>query len=205
MKLKLVLLLFVNLVHINAAELEAQIDACNKGDDKRCYEAGMVLTTGKNSEDQDKRVLGLEYMRKACGGGVKEACHAMAENHYINRHYIAAKPYLKMSCSDGIVFACASLGTMYRDGQEVTQDDVLAREYYEKACEGGEKDSCINVAIMHRGGFGVPKDRSKEKLFYNKACVAGSEAGCKQHSRMDNEDKGIEEEGFFDTIVNFFK
>ena len=96
------------------------------------------------------------------------------------------------------------MGTMYRDAQEIRQNDVLAREYYEKACALGSADACINVAIMYRGGFGVTKDRTSEKMFYKKACDAGSKAGCDSYTKMDNKDKGIEEPGLWDTLKSLF-
>lgn len=202
--MKLVLALFVSLTWINAEELDAEIEACLKGDVASCYKAGTALTTGKNAEDQEKKNMGLEYMRKACKFGEEKACDVLGDNYYTDKHYQAARPYLENSCNRGIVTACEAMGTMYRDAQEVRQNDILAREFYEKACALKSADSCINVAIMYRGGFGVEKNRAQEKVFYKKACDRGSKAGCDSFTKMDNKDKGIEEPGLWDKFKSLF-
>ena len=204
MKMKLILALFVSLTWGHAEELEAQIEACNKGDIPSCYKAGVTLTTGKHAEEQEKKEMGLEYIRKACKYGEEKACDAMGDNYYKDKHYQAARPYLEKSCKKGVRDACEAMGTMYRDAQEIRQDDVLAREYYEKACALQSADACINVAIMYRGGFGVQKSRAQEKAFYKKACDAGSKAGCDSFTKMDNKDKGIEEPGLWDKFKSLF-
>lgn len=197
-------ILLVGLSCMYATEIEVQIEACNKGSIQSCYEAGLALTTGKNAENQEKKDMGLEYIRKACKYGEEKACDVLGNNYLENKHYQAAKPYLEASCSRGIWSACDGLGTMYRDGLEIRQDDVKAREYYEKACELGSKDSCINVAIIYRGGFGVEKNREKEKMYYKKACDNASKSGCKSYKKMDNEDKGIEEPGIWERLKSLF-
>lgn len=202
--MKLVLALFVSLTWINAEELDAQIEACHKDDVASCYKAGIALTTGKNAEDQEKKNMGLEYIRKACKFGEEKACDVLGDNYYIDKHYQAARPYLENACNRGIVTACEAMGTMYRDAQEIRQNDILAREFYEKACVLKSADACINVAIMYRGGFGVEKSRVQEKMFYKKACDAGSKAGCDSFKKMDNKDKGIEEPGLWDKFKSLF-
>ena len=202
--MKLIVGLLWGFVCVNAAEVDVQIEACNKGNIKSCYKAGMALTTGENAEDQEKKDVGLEYIRKACKYGEEKACDALGDNYYKDKHYQAAKPYLEASCSNGVKTACEAMGTMYRDAQEISQNDVLAREYYEKACTLGSADACINVAIIYRGGFGVAKDRTSEKMFYKKACDAGSKAGCDSYTAMDNKDKGIEGPGLWDKLKSLF-
>jgi TPR repeat protein len=204
MKMKLVLALFAALTWGQAEELESQIEACHQGDIQSCYKAGMTLTTGKHAENQEKKAMGLEYIRKACKFGEEKACQALGDNYYKDKHYQAARPYLENSCNKGVKDACEAMGTMYRDAQEIRQDDVLSREFYEKACALQSADSCINVAIMYRGGFGVQKSRAEEKAFYKKACDAGSAAGCDMYTKMDNKDKGIEEPGLWGTLKSLF-
>lgn len=202
--MKLVWALLIGFASVNAADLEAQIEACKMGDAKSCYEAGIALSTGKNAENQEKKEIGLEYIRKACKYGEAKACDTMGDNYYKDKHYQAAKPYLEGSCNKGVKTACEAMGTMYRDAQDIRQDDVLSREFYEKACALKSADSCINVAIMYRGGFGVMKDRASEKMFYKKACDAGSKAGCDFYTKLDNQDKGIEEPGLWDKFKSLF-
>lgn len=204
MKLKFIWVLCLGLVNVHATDLEVNIEACKSGNIQSCYEAGLTLTTGDNAEDQLKKSLGLEYIRKACKYGQEQACDTMGENYYADKHYQAAKPYLIVSCNKGSKTACEAMGTMYRDAQEIKQNDVLAREYYEKACTLGSADACINVAIMYRGGFGVNIDRKMEKTFYKKACDLESKAGCALFTKINNQDKGIEEPGILEKLKSLF-
>ena len=183
-------LIFLQALELNKETLQ-QIEKCRNGDAKLCYKAGLFLSTGRNEQDQEKKDLGLEYIRRACSYGVKKACDTMGDNYFKDKHYLAAKPYLEKSCKRDIVFACNALGTMYRDGHDVRQNDVKSRHYYEKACLLKEPNACINVAIMYRGGFGVEKNQTAEKKYYKMACEAGSKAGCKSFKYIDDEEKGI--------------
>ena len=187
-----------------ASDLGEKEKLCQEGNATSCYEVGVVLSTGKNGENQDKKELGIEYIRKACKYSVNEACDALGEHYYKDKHYQAARPFMQMSCSRGVRSACEGVGTMYRDAQEIEQSDLKAREYYDKACDLKSGDACINIAIMYRGGFGVTINRVNEKAYYKKACDAGSEVGCNAFTRMDNKDKGIEEPGLWEKFKSLF-
>lgn len=183
---------------------QAQITQCRSGDVESCYKVGLALSTGTNAEDQEKKNLGLEYIRRACKYGEEKACDTMGENYFKDKHYGGAKPYLEESCERGIVSACNALGTIYRDGHDVRQNDIQSRKYYKKACVLKGADACINVAIMYRGGFGVERNQTQEKLYYKRACDAGSEVGCKSFTRLDNEERGIEPPSIIDKFKSLF-
>ncbi|NOR56547.1 MAG: hypothetical protein GQ531_10095 [Sulfurovum sp.] len=204
MKMKLILALGLMFGLLHASDLETQIEACKNGNGESCYTAGIALTTGENAEDQEKKTLGLEYLRKSCKYGVNKACDAMGVNYYEEKHFGAARPYLEGSCKRGIVDACEGLGTIYRDGHDIRANDTLSREYYEDACDLNSSNACYAVAIVYRGGFGVEKSRSKEKAFYKKACDFGNEDGCERFTTMDNADKGIEEPGLWEKFKSLF-
>lgn len=204
MKSTRIWLLVAGFITVCTANIDMDIQACNSGDIKYCYKAAVTLTTGDNAKNQEKKTLGLEYMRKACKFGHTQACDTMGETYYAQKHYQAAKPYLVDSCNRGKKNACEAIGTMYRDAQEIKQDDVLAKKYYDKACTLGSADACINIAIMYRGGFGVNINRDFEKKYYQKACDFGSNMGCKHFIKMDNQDKGIEEAGILDMLKSLF-
>jgi len=207
-KIKLVLAFCLGFTAVNALELNKeiniQIQDCQNGHLQSCYDVGVLLTSGENAENQEKKDLGLEYMLRACKYGENKACDYMGENYFRDGHYGGARPYLEASCKRKVVSACMGLGTIYRDGHDVKQDDLLSREYYEQACVLGSKDSCISVAIIYRGGFGVDKNRTMVKKYYKKACDAGSEAGCDSFRKMDNKDKGIEEPSLWDKFISLF-
>jgi len=199
--MKAVWVCVVGVMAAHALELDPKVDniiqMCRTGNVQSCYDAGMLLITGENAENQEKKDLGLEYIRRACTYGLDKACDTLGDNYYSNKHYQAARPLYERSCKRGVVHACEALGTMYRDGQDIRANDVISREYYEKACTLGSKDACINVAIIYRGGFGVEKNRSMAKEYYSKACKLGSTAGCDSFKTMDNKDRGIEEPSIF--------
>jgi TPR repeat protein len=207
-KIKLLMAFCLGFTLVNAveltAELKAQTEDCQKGHVESCYEVGIALSSGENAEDQEKKNLGLEYVRRACTSGEKKACDYLAENYFKDGHYLAAKPLYEDACKRGVVEACLGLGTIYRDGHDVRQNDIESRKYYEKACELGSKDACINVAIIYRGGFGIHADRNMVKKYYKKACDNGSEVGCVSFTKMDNKDKGIEEPGLWDKFKSLF-
>ena len=204
MRLKFIWALCAGFIGVYAADHNIKIQACKAGDIKQCYEVAVVLTTGNNAEDQSKKTLGLGYMRKACKYGHKQACDAMGKNYYAQKNYQAAKPYLVGSCNSGNKDACEAIGTMYRDAQEIKQDDVLAREYYEKACTLGSADACINIAIMYRGGFGVNINKGLEKKFYKKSCDLGKKAGCQRFIEIDKKDRGVEEPSMLERLKSLF-
>lgn len=179
-------------------------NACNEGNATACYNYGLPLTQGENEKVQDILEEGMSYMRKACLLGENKGCDAMGDRYFIDKNFGAARPYLIKSCNRNIKSACEAVGTIYRDGHDVKQNDIKAREFFEKACELKSGDACYNVAIIYRGGFGVEKSRTKEKEFYKKGCDVGLKAGCMRFSELDNEDKGIET-GLWITIKNWFK
>jgi len=207
-KMKLLLGLCVGFLSLQAVELSKeinmQIEDCKGEHVQSCFKVGIALTTGENAEDQEKKDLGMEYLRRACSYGETKGCDALGENYFKDQRFFAAKPYFESACERKIVSACSGLGTMYRDGNEVQQNDIKSRKYYEQACTLGDKDACINVAIIYRGGFGIEKSRSMEKAYYKKACDAGSKVGCSSFTRMDNKDKGIEEPGLWDNFKSLF-
>ena len=204
MKIKLILAVCLSVFVVNATELDTQIEACKNGDASACYSAGVILTTGEEAENQEKKTLGLEYLRKSCKYGEAKACDLMGVNYYEEKHFGAARPYLEKSCQRNIVDACNGLGTIYRDGHDIRANDVLSRQYYEQACDLNSSDACYAVAIIYRGGFGVDKSRAEEKSFYKKACDLGNKDGCERFTKMDNEDNGIEEPGIWEKFKSLF-
>lgn len=204
MKFTVLFLVCFSALLANTPELEKTIEACQRGESQSCYLAGKSLITGENAEDQEKKTLGLAYLRKACKYGENEACDLMGMNYYEEKHFGAARPYLEGACKRNIVDACEGLGTIYRDGHDIRANDTLSREYYEQACDLNSSDACYSVAIIYRGGFGVEKSRAKEKAFYKKSCDLKSEAGCERFTELDNEDRGIEPPSIWERFKNLF-
>jgi len=178
-------------------------EACDDNNASACYEYALPLVSGENEKVQDMKEKGMPYIRKSCVLGHNKACDFMGKNYYEAKSYLAARPYLEQSCNRAVKTACEAVGTIYRDGHDVRQNDTKAREFYEKACDLKSPDACHNVAIMYRGGFGVVKDRSMEKSFYQKGCDLELKVSCDQYTILDNEDKGIKT-GLWESIKNWF-
>ena len=70
---KLVFTLVLGITSLLATNLEVQINECKSGNVQSCYTAATALTTGKNAENQEKKTLGLDLMRKACKFGEEKA------------------------------------------------------------------------------------------------------------------------------------
>ena len=202
MKKIILIVLFANL--LNGSALEENKKECKNNNATSCFKVGLELVSGKNAEDQELKALGLDYIRKACIYGDDKACDWQGENYFKDTHYKASIPFLKQSCKRKIKSACEALGTIYRDGLDVRQNDVVSREYYQQACELKSGNSCINVSLIYRGGFGVKKNREKEKLYYKKACDNGIKVGCNNYTKMDNKDKGIAEPSIWEKIKGVF-
>ncbi|MDQ7085939.1 MAG: tetratricopeptide repeat protein [Sulfurovum sp.] len=190
---KIIIMMFVlSMGWVQAFDKIQAIAGCKEDNITVCYALATHLTTGANGENQETMKEGLGYMRKACVYGEKKACDKLGENYLKNKSYGAARPYLVDACNRGIKTACEAVGTIFRDGHDIRQNDVKAREFYTKACDLQSGDACHNVAIMYRGGFGVTKSREQEKRFYQKGCDLGLVVGCERFTDLDNEDKGIE-------------
>jgi len=196
------MILLVNI--LNATTLEENKKDCKNNNPNSCFKVGLELVSGENGEDQEIKAIGLDYIRKACQIGDNKACDWQGDNYFKDGNYIASIPFLDKSCKRDIKSACEALGTIYRDGHDVKQDDVKSRGYYESACELKSGNSCINVALIYRGGFGVKKNRNKEKLYYKKACDNGVKVGCNNFTKMDNKDKGIKEPTILDRLKGLF-
>ncbi len=191
------------LVLFSVAQAKDLKKACLENNASACYQHALPMVSGENAKVQDIKEEGMAYIRKACILGEHKACDIMGESYFSNASYIAALPYLKESCKRGVKSACESVGTIYRDGHDVKQDDVQARVFYEKACVLKSPDACHNVAIMYRGGFGVKKNRMMEKSFYQKGCQIGLQVSCEQFTILDNEDKGIKT-GWWESLKSWF-
>jgi TPR repeat protein len=188
--MKIVLCLSLSAAVLCAATLPEEAAACVAGETAYCYRAGKALTGGENAKDQKKKEQGMQLLRKGCVYGDPRACDLLGLRYFDEKLYSAAHPYLRQACDSNVTNACTALGTIYRDGHDVKQDDVQARRYYTKACELGSADACINVALIYQGGFWVARSRERSRDFYQKACQAGSQMGCKRFRRLDEEDKG---------------
>ncbi|MFZ7107977.1 tetratricopeptide repeat protein [Avibacterium avium] len=66
-----------------------------------------------------------------------------------------------------------NLGVMYKNGQEVKQDDFQAVKWYQKAAEQGDAKAQYNLGNMYSTGRGVKQDDFQAVKWYQKAAEQG--------------------------------
>lgn len=79
----------------------------------------------------------------------------------------------KLLASEGNIAAQSSLGSMYANGQGVSQDYKEAALWYRKAAEQGGADAQFSLGIMYANGQGVPQDYKEAASWYRKAAEQG--------------------------------
>jgi hypothetical protein len=69
--------------------------------------------------------------------------------------------------------AQAALGTMYRDGQGVTQDLGEAVRWFRRAAAQGNSEAENSLGFLYDYGGGVPIDHREAAGWYPEGCRAG--------------------------------
>ena len=102
-----------------------------------------------------------------------------------------AAEFYEKACDASEMFACAKLGSMYREGKGVAKDVRRALELYQRACDGGEILSCSNLGTMYEEGLEVPKDEKRAVEHYEKACDGCEMSACARLGWMYDYGKGV--------------
>jgi uncharacterized protein len=87
--------------------------------------------------------------------------------------YQKALEIWKPLAEKGSTAAQLSLGSMYEQGQGVTQDYAEAARWYERAATGGHTSAQFNLALLYESGRGVPRDLEKAAYWFRKAAEQG--------------------------------
>lgn len=126
--------------------------------------------------------------RKCPGGFIYNAvtqCKILANNteyqsHQTNdnqEHKIVDIPIgqdkLLARANNGDAEAQFSIGKMYDEGENVTQNKRVAIEWYNKSATQGNKDALFCLASMYDKGDGVAFDSGKALEYYEKAALQG--------------------------------
>jgi len=82
--------------------------------------------------------------------------------------------WYRKAAEQGLADAQNNLGTMYRDGLGVAQEDYTeAVFWYRKAAEQGLAKAQNNLASMYQGGLGGTQDSTQAVFWYRKAAKQG--------------------------------
>src|SRR2546423_716897 len=75
--------------------------------------------------------------------------------------------------AQGNGFAQFNLGSMYAQGQGVTQDYAEAGKWFRLAAERGNAGAQSNIGLMYAKGYGVTQDYAKAAEWYQRAAAQG--------------------------------
>lgn len=123
---------------------------CEAGHDSdACTTLGAHYATLAIDSNQDIEVnmkLAGFNLEKSCSSGNQEACNIWSKalgiygTYYISERspkidYKLGARVLKRGCELGDPFACAQLGTLYRDGKGETKDNAMALTLFASSCD----------------------------------------------------------------------
>lgn len=92
-----------------------------------------------------------------------------------NKHALSASDYAKVMleyralAEQGHAFAQFALGTMYKKGLGVPQDNNEAARWIQLAAEQGNADAQLQLGMMYRKGQGVSRDESEAAKWHQLA------------------------------------
>ena len=79
------------------------------------------------------------------------------------------------AAKDGDAIAQYNLGTMYDNGEDVTENDTEAVKWYRKAADQGDADAQLNLGIMYAKGKGVPENNIRAYVWWSMSKTQGNE------------------------------
>jgi len=151
------------------------VKACNKGNAEACYNHAELVSQGHPSYEDF-----FEPYKKACDGGIAEACLIASplykNNNYYNKNnnnklipreqYMANKRYREnlfiKACTLGSAKGCYRAATSIR---HLSVDEKLA--YAILSCDGGDSYGCTEAATVY-GNY--KHNMPKQLEFSKKAC-----------------------------------
>jgi TPR repeat protein len=84
----------------------------------------------------------------------------------------------KRGCDANQASDCYRLGTFYREGKIVDQDDKKASRLFKKSCDAGELKACRELGVMYKDGDGLDRARAKAGMLLQKVCKGGDGETC---------------------------
>jgi hypothetical protein len=91
---------------------------------------------------------------------------------------------LKKAAEQGLASAQNNLGSAYREGEGVHEDDAKAVCWYRKAAEQGDALAQTNLSSMYAEGKGVPENNVKgAEALYNLGVIYQAELGVPQNNQ----------------------
>ncbi len=105
-------------------------------------------------------------------------------NSYDRGDYATALRIFRQLADQGHTLAHIHLGTMYLNGNGVTQDYTVAVRWHRKAADQGEALAQANLGFMYEDGTGVIQDYVQALMWYNIAAARGDKIASKRNYRL---------------------
>lgn len=111
--------------------------------------------------------------------------------------------WFKKAADHGSDYGWWNLGTLYRDGEGVDQNDEKAVECFATAAEKGQKYAMEALAFMYLEGRGVDQDSDKAIEWYLKAADYGETDALKRVAEIYRYGKGITQDA--SKAISYYK
>ena len=105
-----------------------------------------------------------------------EEANKIADEAYEAKDYAKAMKYYLYAAEKNNDVAQCQIGTMYRNGEGVTQNNSIAMKWYLKSAEQGNVLAQFGLGSMYYLGQGVPKDYAEAFKWYHKAAEQGKDS-----------------------------
>ena len=105
-----------------------------------------------------------------------EEANKIADEAYEAKDYAKAMKYYLYAAEKNNDVAQCQIGTMYRNGEGVTQDNSIAMKWYLKSAEQGNVLAQFCLGAMYYLGQGVAKDYAESFKWYHKAAEQGNDS-----------------------------
>jgi TPR repeat protein len=143
-----------------------------------------LLAVSPNDHEALAPAVGPEEMNVE---GAVQACRAalhefpntprfeaqLANALFVARRYDEAVEWFRKAAGHGYAFGMYSLGSMYRSGDGLPQDDDQAMVWFRRAAERGNVMAAYGMGWMYQEGRGVPQDDARALAWYRQAAEQG--------------------------------
>ena len=132
-----------------------------------------------------------------------EEANKIADEAYEAKDYSKAMKYYLYAAEKNNDVAQCQIGTMYRNGEGVTQDNSIAMKWYLKSAEQGNVLAQFCLGAMYYIGQGVAKDYAEAFKWYHKAAEQGKDSAMWSVALCYEDGTGVEKN--IDKAVYWYK
>ena len=132
-----------------------------------------------------------------------EEANKIADEAYEAKDYAKAMKYYLYAAEKNNDVAQCQIGTMYRNGEGVTQDNSIAMKWYLKSAEQGNVLAQFCLGAMYYLGQGVAKDYAESFKWYHKAAEQGKDSAMWSVALCYEDGTGVEKN--IDKAVYWYK